>query len=403
MATDGFFKLGEAIMGGGIDRQGAYFEGLEQGTNINYRRAQTENALAQARLRQKEAVAIEDLGDAIEAAGGDRRLAPILAGKRGADFKAMMGGLETGQSMDFRDVLADPNADIAARQGAGLALREKPVTAGDMFGPGGGELAVDVFAGPQPGSERVTQTGTAQIGADEALAAERLAGAALDDAKRLNPEKFRSGGVSINLGPDGQGLGDVLVDQALSIPTTMPEEGDVAAAAGMSGALGAGANVIGDVLEIGIPFPNLERARNAMQDLALRTQIVGQQGIPGRPSNYLMQQLARLGVEPGTLTRGDEGSLQRLEQTSRFFGGEIERLRQMVNMGEAGGLTGGDLSDATTALRDLATLKRDYDVVIDKLARSLAGPTNVAAGGQPDAEGWMTTPSGTRFRVKQEQ
>lgn len=393
---DGFFKLGEMVTGGGVDREGAFLGGLAEGTAIQQRRAQTQNALAQARLRVQEAEATEQLGEALTIAGLDAGLAPILASGRGSDFNQTVQGLAGQQGIDFRSVLGDPNADTATRQAAGLALRGDPVTAGDALGPGG-ELFFDVF---NPDGTTVTQTGAAQIGADRALAGQRnaqavenIAGANLDDARRENPERFRSN--APNDAPNEVPLGDQILDDVANTGTTLPTEGaNFELATGISGVVTNAANAVFDVVELGQPFPDADRARNALSDLFTRTQIVSQQAVPGRPSNYLMEQLAGFGVNVNTLTRGDERTLSRLQQTSSYLAGEIERLRSMVNRGESGGLSSGDLSDAAIALRDLASLARDYEVAIDKLSRT---QDPAAALPAPDSE-FQTTASGVRFR-----
>ena len=73
--ANGFVDLGEMIAGGGIDREGAFLEGLDTGSKINARRASTANALAQARLRVDEQENREGLADAVEEMGLPRELA----------------------------------------------------------------------------------------------------------------------------------------------------------------------------------------------------------------------------------------------------------------------------------------------------------------------------------------
>jgi hypothetical protein len=50
-------------------------------------------------------------------------------------------------------------------------------------------------------------------------------------------------------------------------------------------------------------------------------------------------------------------------QTSRFLGGEMDRLRRILNGGR---LTKTNLGKAEDALRAIAALKQDYDVVISR-------------------------------------
>lgn len=374
MANDGFFKLGEAILGGGIDREGARLEGLEAGSQINARRAQTKNALAQARLRQQEADEREKLGDALIAADLDPGLAPFLASGV-SDLSDVTGGLGDIQEQGFRSTISDVAVPFEERQASAQAV-QGTVADPFQFGPGG-ELFADVF---RPEGVQVSPTGEVQMRADEALAFQRRKAGELSAGRLAHPERFKSSTV-FNLG--GVPLGDqILADIGES---TIPLDIEPEEATGIIGASKSLANTAFDIVNAGIPFKQADRAQNALNDLMTRTQIVGQQGVPGRPSNYLMQQLSVFGVSPNDPFRGDERSMNRMMQTSSFLSGEIDRLRRILNGGR---LTPTKVANHEDALRNLAALKQDYDVVISRFNAPDAAAQTGDTGLPP---GWSVT------------
>lgn len=375
--ANGFFQLGE-LLTGGPNTDAAYMEGLDTGSKIQQRKASTISAMAQARQRVNKAKAQEELGDALVAMGAPSQYATILNSGGNPDqvMKALLGE----QQMGFRDTIADTNVPFEQRQASAQAIEGKVVNP-FQFGPGG-ELATDVF---KPDLQ-VTETGVAQIGADTALTGQRNSLAALYEDKRLHPDKYKTS-TTINLG--GGTLGDdILADVGES---TMPADFRPEAATGVVGAAKSGINTLFDMVNAGIPYPDTDTASNAMQDLHTRTQIVGQQSVPGRPSNYLMQTLASFGVTPNNPFKSDERSFNRMVQTSNFFGGEIDRLRRILNTSGTA-MTKSDRIQYEDALRNLAALKQDYDVTISRFGAEDAP--------EQSADGWSTTPSGVRYRVK---
>ena len=350
----GFFDLGQSLLGG-VDREGARLEGLDAGSRINARRASTEAAMAKAAIDRDIALARRALRerkaeDATNAALFDIMLADM-------NPEQFTGAQLDQQQLGFRSDLANVALEPEVRQGAALGIRGAPITASDMFGPGG-ELQIDAFDPTQ--APQVTPTGRAQIGFDQARAAESLADAALADEKRTNPAAFRSNTTLFGLG--SAPLGDAVLDSGVG-PSTINADINPAAA---TGAVGAGKSLINamfDVVNADLPFPDTDTAQNALNDLHVRTQIVGQQAVPGRPSNYLMQQLAAFGVTPNNPFKADQRSLNRMMQTEQYLAGEIDNLRRDLNSGL---LTKADVSKASRALRGLEGLRRDYEVVISR-------------------------------------
>jgi hypothetical protein len=133
----GWESLG-TVLGGGTDRAGAFEEG-------RLRTAQTENALAQARKHQIEAIADEAQ---ITARG---KTTEMLA-KHGVKDPAMLGNLMAAGYGDYADVqqgelrrqelgnrstLSDPGADPLAQFAAGQGVQGKVLPRVDAIGLGG--------------------------------------------------------------------------------------------------------------------------------------------------------------------------------------------------------------------------------------------------------------------------
>lgn len=153
MAT-GWEALGD-VLGGGIDKAGAYETG-------RYRSAQTENAIANARKTQLESSALEEkararanVTDSMIKAGHSAEQATLLAdlavGEMGSDYAAGMEGQLRQQEFNFRNTVGDKSApredQFAAAQGIqGKALPRYEVSGGlaqDLLGEEQG-----VFANP---------------------------------------------------------------------------------------------------------------------------------------------------------------------------------------------------------------------------------------------------------------
>lgn len=123
----GWAALGN-VLGGGIDREGAYLEG-------RYRSAQTEQAISTARKAQADAVRQEQINEIareIQANAPDfnnptdATLAQLIVGGLGSDFNSAMGGRKTGQEIRLRDQIANPETDYATINRNRAALGESP-------------------------------------------------------------------------------------------------------------------------------------------------------------------------------------------------------------------------------------------------------------------------------------
>jgi hypothetical protein len=138
--ASGWETLG-SVLGGGVDKTGAYETG-------RLRTAQTENALIQARNRQLEGVSLEaknkartEAEDVLVKSGRSpeeaRLLATIMNGEMGADYKAGTEGLLNTQEQGFRDTLGNPEAPLGEQFAAGQGVQGKVLNPYDTVGAGG--------------------------------------------------------------------------------------------------------------------------------------------------------------------------------------------------------------------------------------------------------------------------
>lgn len=136
---NGFETLGNALGGGTAPlRQNAFMQGQLTQANVGHLSAQTEAALAQAKVSQLAASKAEDeqkersnLADALVKIGlpAEQALGYATVIKSGAsNFEQATQGRGNLQTQDFRSTLADPNADAAHRLGAASAIQGKPVS-----------------------------------------------------------------------------------------------------------------------------------------------------------------------------------------------------------------------------------------------------------------------------------
>ena len=391
-------SLGSAIMGTDIDREGARLEGLDLGSQIQSRRAQTQNALAQARIRQNTATAQEELADAIEKMGLPRELATAgLAGL--GNLEQLVGGLEGQQAMGFRSTVADPTSDLETIQRNLLALSGQPIESKDVMGPGG-ELFVDALT-PSAENVVVTPTGAAQIGLDVARGEKSLADAALAQERTLHPERFRAPAKVAAAAPD-------VIKHFLPTgggTSVIPDDVSLEEAFGLEAFVTSGINNVADFLGGGTQFPQASRAHELMNELSARIQLGMLADMPGgmgRPNIRTLELLKRYAEDPRSLFRGDEGAVHNLTTTLNATRRNLEDIKLQLSSPSAKTPTlQGKLEGALIKTANLvADLERAQEIVAAGKARKeiLADE----ATGEPDAEGWVTLPNGVRYRQRVE-
>jgi hypothetical protein len=129
----------------------------------------------------------------------------------------------------------------------------------------------------------------------------------------------------------GERVGDELPERRPEdVPSMIPEGIDAQLATGAPGAFRNVVNIVGDAFGAGTAFPQAKEATEALRSLQLFTTTTMQSEVPGRPSNFLLERLEALTVQPNSLLQGEEGAKTRLQQTQRLINGEISRLENDV-------------------------------------------------------------------------
>lgn len=137
--ASGFGQLGYLLAGGGkADQQDSFFKGQLQQGQVQHLSAQTQEALANAKIAQGKAKAQQDeqdatdnLADAFHKAGlapdieTAQAMATVARAKQG-NFESLAKGRGEIQTQGFRRTAADPNAAPEARLGALMGISGKP-------------------------------------------------------------------------------------------------------------------------------------------------------------------------------------------------------------------------------------------------------------------------------------
>lgn len=396
--ANGWQTLGEVL--GGTDRETAYQAGLHKG-------AQTQEALAKAKMRRDEAQARLQLQGALEAAGLDgpqARLADlVMRSGTGSDYAAFQQGQGREQEQGFRADIADPNVPLADAQRAAMAIHGQPVNSYATVGTG---LFADIF-NPEAGVQisPTTPVNEANIGALDELAFQREQSGLLYEDKRLNPERYFKPGTSGGGARDANraAMQEVMAEMKsvppeTSIPIASPRGEPLAfeEATGIAGWLREAGSLVGDVFGQEW-FQEAAVASQALDNVAARTRAVAQATVPGRPSNYLLELLGVYVTDPYSLLRGNQRAKLRLEQTTASLESDLARIETMLTSGiEKTPTQMQKLEESWHMIRNLAA---DYRMLLDKYQLE-DGDDLAEQATMPDAEGWITAPNGVRYRVK---
>jgi hypothetical protein len=158
------------IGGAKIDRQGNYYKGLEAGSQVKLRSAQTESALAEADKRRAETLRQSQINDLIAKAQSNPAYQPsvsdLLTIATGA--ADLTHGQLYQQEAAQRGTIADPKAPQPTRLANMEAVTGKPVERYYQSGTGMQASQIDPLAAPT-----VTPVGEANIAADMALKGQR--------------------------------------------------------------------------------------------------------------------------------------------------------------------------------------------------------------------------------------
>jgi hypothetical protein len=175
-------------------------------------------------------------------------------------------------------------------------------------------------------------------------------------------------------------------DQSKLIPSVNPKI-DHSEATGFAGRLKTAFNILAG--QAGkTPFPEAEKAWEALNTLQTRTVTQLTAAIPGRETNEMRKRLEALTVEPGAFTQPDGRAKAKLEQTASLLDAEIAKLEQNLTNG---GLTRTQQGVSRQNLNQLYALRKDYQTVLGNFdggpARK-ALTNSVAPGGGPAGVRW---------------
>jgi len=346
----GWAGLGAAL-GGGVDaaRESGHLEGMKVG-------AQTQNALAQARLRQvEERVKMDELSNrnslsnALVNMGVPGNQADGLATVMRGGFGNVQQGfnaLQTQQTIGARGEALDPNTDFSRTQQIRAGLGDS------AFNPTSvqGGLSFDLMADDPYGSAQVTPGEQASIN-------QRNAAARLSDAR---VEWGPTSGANRGLGTDMTEL----MEGIEGLPTGIDPSINFSEGAGTAAWVARLGNIIAGVVPgVDMPAPDRERAINALEDLQGRTVMSARGLVDQRMSNQMMDMLERFTVKPADVLRGEGRALTRLDQTRQYLDGRVQELQFILSR------PGGTPTQRRALERDLVTLanlSRAYSQVVDQ-------------------------------------
>lgn len=170
-----------------------------------------------------------------------------------------------------------------------------------------------------------------------------------------------------------QPAGSAPVPVAPASRSAMPANVDFSQGTGVSGAVGRVANIVTDALGMPLAAPETEKAIQALEQLNAVTVTTLQDAVPGRPSNYLMEQLNRLAVEPASILSGDRRSMDRLVQTKTLLSRAINEIDDALTNPRQ--FSQKQLNDAREKKLQLRSLLDDYVDVVVSFQRNLGvGP-----------------------------
>jgi len=163
-------------------------------------------------------------------------------------------------------------------------------------------------------------------------------------------------------------------------PPAVPASLDPEAALGGEGMAANIANTVVDFFGGGLPAPKAEEAAQALTNLQIRTQTGMQASVPGRPSNYLMEQLGKLSVSPGSFGMGKGRGKKRLGQTRAMLQSEIDRMERDI-IGNADTFTPKQVAETRANLSQLKTIRDEYGAVIKAFDKGKGPKVGTVEGG----------------------
>lgn len=166
-------------------------------------------------------------------------------------------------------------------------------------------------------------------------------------------------GMPVGVQPEPTGSADLVPGMDRS---TLPSDVDYSAATGGTGFAGNLANTVAGAFG-GQYDPEVERAGQGLKNLQVRTQTGLQAAVPGRPSNYLMEQIGALTVSPYSITQGDARARERLSQTRDMIQQELQRMERDI-LSQPQNFRPSEVSETRLNASQLRGLLADYDTAL---------------------------------------
>lgn len=159
----------------------------------------------------------------------------------------------------------------------------------------------------------------------------------------------------------------------------IPEDLDLTQAMGVGGWFSGAVNTVRDAFGAGLTprGENVERATQALNNLSIQTETALAQEIAGRPSNYLLERLRELTIEPGKLLQGDQMARERLTATEALIRQKISDSSYVVN--NPNEFRPEHVGAAGRNLKQLETLQQQYETALRSFETN--APRNPTAGG----------------------
>ena len=157
----------------------------------------------------------------------------------------------------------------------------------------------------------------------------------------------------------------------------IPEDLDLTKATGVGGTLRKLWNRVRDTAGMGLTESGeeAEQAIQALSNLSLQTEVALAQEVPGRPSNYLLERLRQVTVEPARLFEGPGIARERLRATTSLVDQKLAIVNDVVqNPGE---YRPAEVSQARRNKTQLEYLKEQYDAAFRIFSE---GPDSSAQG-----------------------
>jgi hypothetical protein len=158
-------------------------------------------------------------------------------------------------------------------------------------------------------------------------------------------------------------------------PRLITPEIDPTEALGLSGVWQSGINAVTDAFNAGNANDPNRMATARMGALATQTKTALQVPIPGRPSNYLLQELERLNIRPNQLFTGQAGAQNRAQALIGVIDGGLSDLSQVLN--NPASVSNEKYTEYRNSYAQLSQLKAEYQSMLRKLQE--ANPSSRSA------------------------